>query len=64
MHSRVESNDHLNIALEIVVLPYKSLEFRVVGGLEKDEQHIDLLFCFYFSKNFEYEVSGLSLLAT
>ena len=58
MYFRVESNDHLNIVLEIVVFPNKSFEVRIVAGPEEDEHHIDLFLCFYFSENVEYEISG------
>ena len=58
MYFRVESNDHLNIVLEIVVFPHKSLEVRIVARLEKDEHHIDPFLCFYFSENVKYEVPG------
>ena len=58
MYSRVESNDHLNIVLEIVVFPNKSFEVRIVARFKKDEHHIDPFLCFYFSKNVEYEVPG------
>ena len=58
MYFRVESNDHLNIVLEIVVFPNKSFEVRIVAGPEKDEHHIDLVLSFYFSENVEYEIPG------
>ena len=58
MYSRVESNDHLNIVLEIVVFPHESLEVRIVTRLEEDEHHIDPFLCFYFSKNVEYKIPG------
>ena len=58
MYSRVESNDHLNIVLEIVVFPNKSFEVRIVAGPEEDEHHIDPFLRFYFSENVEYEIPG------
>ena len=58
MYSRVESNDHLNIVLEIVVFPNKSFEIRIVVGPEEDEHHINPFLRFYFSKNVEYKIPG------
>ena len=58
MYFRVESYDHLNIVLEMVVFSNKFFEVRIVVGPEEDEHHIDLFLCFYFSENVEYEAPG------
>ena len=58
VYSRIEVYDHLDVAFEITVFIHKSPEICVVIRLEKYQHEINILFCFYFLEDIEYEILG------